>query len=114
MCHRFFKYGSLQRGVIGMCIKMVPANVGKIHNVSFGNSTFMRNDGISDLQLFKVFSEWMFFFFAGLCAGLIYIGNSSDGSWRSLQGDALHIVMNAPDAPHFFPAAGTPRSAMHQ
>src|SRR5947209_614404 len=102
MRYRFFEYGAIERSMIGMRIKMVPANVGKVYNIRFGNGTFMCYDGITHLQLFEIFSEWMFFFFMCLSAGLIYIGNGCNGSRRSLQSHPLHIMMYAAHTTHFF------------
>ena len=49
--------------MIGMRIKMIPAKVGKIHNISFVTVRLWVDKLIPDLQFFKIFSEWMFLIF---------------------------------------------------
>ena len=114
MRYRFFKYGTIERSMIGMRIKMVPANIGEVYNIGFGNGAFMCNDGIANLQLFKIFSEWMFFFFMCLCACLLYIGNGFNSCMRALQSYPLHIMMHATHTTHFFSTTGTTRAAMNK
>src|SRR5690242_9777414 len=99
--------------MIGVRIEMVPAYIGEVYDIGFGNGALVRDQRVADLQLFEIFAERMFLIFTGGAAGLVYIGDGGNYRGRTLYGHALHIMTHATDAAHFFAAACTTRPAMH-
>src|ERR1017187_5268952 len=108
------KNGTLQRSYIHVSIEIIAADVCKIYNIGFSDSSFMSNQCLPYFQFIKIFSEGMNDIFFLRSAGLINISNFSDRRWMSLNSGALHIMKNPSDSAHLLTATGTPRTAMNQ
>src|SRR5690606_21476264 len=57
------KNTSIQRGDVGMGIKMVPSNIRKIDDISIGQGALMSFKRHSRLDVFPMIFEWMHFGF---------------------------------------------------
>src|SRR6478735_11183147 len=112
MSNRPFKHCSFKRGMIGMCIEVIPAEVGEIRNVCFSDRPLMSDQGIADLQLFKIFPERMLFILDSIRTLEVDIRDRGNRIWVTLEGYTLHVMMYSTNASHFFTSSSPARTSM--
>src|SRR6185312_11468878 len=109
-----FEKRAAQRRMIGVRIKMVPAQVREITDVRLGDGAFVRDHRVPYLQLFEVFPEGMAVVRDLARMGLPVARDGSDHRGRTLYGHPLHIVKHAPGAAHLLAATRAPGAAVDQ
>src|SRR5579875_996027 len=100
--------------MVGVGIKMIPTEVGKVHNIRFCNGSFVGDECIAYVQLFKILSKGMLLYFYSFGAGLIALCNGRYCCWRTLNGYPLHVMFYTSNATHFFAATRSSGTTVYQ
>ena len=112
--HPALEHRPLQARFVHVCVKVVSGHVGEIHNVRFRDGVPCGGDGVANLQVFEVLSEDVGLAFWLNAAWLVLLRQCREHGGVALDGRALHVMFDAPQAAHLFTASSSARSAVHK
>src|SRR5688572_1067397 len=104
----------LRAAVVLVRVEVIAAEIREAGDVLVRDRALLRDERLADLELVEILPERMYAGLRALGAGHELVEHTGQRRRRALHGGALHVVQHAAHAAQLLPAAGAPRTSVHE